>query len=156
MAYPDFNETKYVFVTETSTVNKLGTIQFDNPTEVESIRLDFYKHGTEVGDEVFRLNIYGDPDYANVIASSNNVALSSIPSLGEFWLGWLRFDFASYPVLGTNKNKFYVGLEPVTYTRNADVFYVGAAADWHPSINKIGNGVGGYLEIFERDTSDVC
>lgn len=156
MAYKDFNEKKYVYVTDTSTVNKLGSIQVDEPIEIANIRLDFYKNGTEVGDEVFRLNIYSDPDYSKVYASSNDVALSDIPDLGTYWIGWLRFDFDSIPVVGTSSNTFYIGLEPVTYTRVGDTFYVGAAADWYPNINDIGVSVGAYLEIYERDTSDVC
>lgn len=156
MAYKDFNEEKYIYVTDTATVTDLGSIEVDDTTEIEAIRLDFYKHGAEVGDEVFRLNLYSDPSLDNLFASSNDVALSSIPDLGTYWIGWLRFDFPSIPILGTSLNKFYVGLEPVTYTRTGDTFYVGAAADWYPNVNKIGNGLGGYMEIYERDTSDVC
>ena len=156
MPYDDFNETKFVFPTSTGAVNQLGIIEVDSPKEIESIRLDIYKHGTEVGNEVFRLNIYSDSSYSNLFASSNDVALSDIPSLGAYWLGWLRFDFASFPVVG-GANKYYLGLEPVTYTRVGDSFYVTAAADDPPrNINDVGLGVGGYFEIYERSVSDVC
>ena len=156
MAYEQFNEEKYLFVTDTGTVTKLGSVEADNPVEISNIRLDFYKHGTEVGDEVFRLNIYSDSDYSVLFASSSDVSLSDIPGLGTYWIGWLRFDFPEIPIIGTDQNKFYIGLEPVTYTRTGDTFYVGAAADWYPNLNEIGAGVGGYLEIYGRATSDVC
>jgi len=158
MPYKDFNETKYVYVAESSpSVTKLGCITAENPVEIEHIRLDLYKHGTEVGDEVFRLNIYSDPDYSNLLSSSSDVALASIPDLGEFWIGWVRFDFADIPIIGGTINHFYIGLESVTYTRVGDTFYVGAAADDPPrEINTVGVGVGGYLEVYGRATSDVC
>ena len=156
MSYPDFNETKYIFATDTSTVTKLGYIQTDTPIEVEAIRVDFYKHGTEVGDEVFKLNLYSDDSCTTIFSSSGSLALSTVPNPGTYWLGWVRFDFDSLPILG-GPNKYYIGLEPVTYTRVADTFYVGVSADTpDENINKIGAGVGAYLEIYTRSTSDVC
>jgi hypothetical protein len=155
MPYPDFNEIKYVYVTDTGTINQLGYAVSSDVKELEFVRLDFYKHGTEVGDEQFRLNIYTDSAYSQLYAASNIISLSDIEGLGTYWLGWLRFDF-DLPILAPNTN-YYFGLEPVTYTRNADVFYVGAAADVEPSpVNEIGTGNGGYLEMYERKVSGVC
>lgn len=155
MPYEQFCETKYIFVTDTSTVTKLGYSVSDHVTELEHVRLDFYKHGTEVGDEQFTLNIYTDEAMTNLYASSFAVSLSSIEGLSQYWLGWLRFDF-NLPILAPD-TKYYFGLDPVTYTRTADTFYVGAAADKPPeNINDIGQGVGAFLEMYERNLSVVC
>lgn len=157
MAYADFNETQWVYVTDTATVTELGSLRTNNgPVEIEHIRLNFFKKGTEVGDEVFRLNIYSDPGYTNVFASSADFTLSTdiVPAMGTNWIGWIRFDFDS-PIIGAD-NDFYVGLEPVTYTRVADTFYVGACADYYPTLNPKGLGIGAYMEIYERAVSDVC
>ena len=156
MAYSDFNEQKYILITDTSTVNKMGSVVFDSPIELEHMRLELYKHGTEAGTEQFRVNIYSDPDYSTVYAQSATVDIADIVGLSTYWIGWVRFDFAGLPVLGNNRNRFYIGLEPVTYTRNADTFYIGAGADWFPSVNTVGSGVGAYMEFYERAVSDVC
>lgn len=134
MAFHQFSEYQYVRTMDTSEIIKLGGFKTQNNIELYAIRVLVYINGTLNGQEKLRLNAYADSAQSKKIFHSewtelnNTIENQNGETITGNWLGMLRFLFSRQQI---NKNTYYyLGLEPIDYTRNADTFYIGASHDY--------------------------
>jgi hypothetical protein len=95
---PLLPSTAYVRTIVPGESNKLAVIDLPHDTEVQYIRILFYKHGTvKLANEVIRMQVKIFPsdslDHQSTVATSSYTYMTDIPDLSDYWWGWLRFDF---------------------------------------------------------------
>lgn len=108
------------FRVQDSTADIVYAGYFDNNLSkiLNHIKLGFLKHDC-VGR--FKIRLHTSTNFNRVYAESNEVDFSQVKE--RFFTGNIKFDFN-----GVNLNpnyRYYVTIQAVSYTRNADVNYIG-------------------------------
>ena len=123
-----FNEvrTEYKIKTiDTAEDVDLGGFYSTSKFELSNMRLLIYKNGTPGGSETATIKLYPNEDFDVPTYTSDVFTFSNIPDFGEFWIGWVRFDF-NREVINLDADgdfPYFPRLEMANYTRNADTFY---------------------------------
>jgi len=134
MSVLNFPEDIHVLVAETSTEMYLGSVSPTYSQELGHMLLRMYKLGAHVGDEQFRIGVYTTADLSDTPIYSDTRDITDLTSItSSDWVGRIRFDF-NRENMGSALT-YYITLDPVTYTRNADTFYMGALLDHPLSVN---------------------
>ena len=129
-AFPFIPAQAYVKTFDTGEVVQCGGILVSNPTDLATVRLLLYYHGTPGGSENLRAKIYTDAGYTQLLANSDWSSLAAISNPSTDWWGWFSLNFSTTLPLGTD-SQYYVAIETQNYTRGAsDVFYLAASYDW--------------------------
>ena len=128
MSFLQFPDKKYVKTIDTSEIVRLGSINIVDNIELQYIRPSIFIYGALGGIEQIRVNLYGDENHLNKIFSSSWRNLSEISMSTNYWLGWIRCDFARQNI---NKNiTYYLSVELNNYTRNGETFWIGLNRDY--------------------------
>ena len=131
MAFKDFAETQYIKTIDTSESISFGSFSVVNSMELAHIRSALMITGVSnlSGNEQVRLKIYTDPAFTSLLYTSDYANLSDITDIGTTnWFGWIRIDFNRENI---NANlTYYVQLETLNYTRNAETFWIGFSHDF--------------------------
>lgn len=133
MSFSPFPDTLYVRKIETNENAAMGdyTLLFD--TEMTQIILRISKQGVATGSESFKIQIFGDTNTDTALYESNSVTIDDIDDDVSFdavtsgFLADVPFDFSN--VCLNAGVKYYMTLKLSSYTRNADVFYIGYVMD---------------------------
>lgn len=128
MSVRQYTSEAFIKVLNTGESVFLGGLNPSVAQELTYIRLMVQITGT-VTNEKFRISLYGTSDGDSLRGQSDVFSLSEITTLSTTnWLGWLRFDFSGIQLHPSYT--YYPRLEPVTYTRNGDTFYMAVELDW--------------------------
>lgn len=119
-----------VLVLESSGVQPVCAFTLPEATQLKYIPLWFRRVGTAGGSERFRLKVFGNVDMTAPLATSAWFNLASMEAMTTNWLGWARFDFDRQNLYAGRR--YYLGIEPDSYTRNGTTFYVGVLLDKNP------------------------
>lgn len=138
MAFTQFASVQLVKVLGTSEIMDLGGYKANVNSELKYIRICLNKKGTVPLNTALQLKLHTSSDLTVSYASSNQLYIEDITqslfdqgdiaSLTDDWFSWVRFDFGKENL---NMNLTYtISLNGISYTRNADLFYVGVPRDF--------------------------
>lgn len=108
------------FRVQDSTADIVYAGYFDSSLDkiLKHIKVGFLKHNC-LGK--FKVRLHTSNNFSRVYAESSVVDFSDIKE--DYFTGQIRFDFNN---INLNKNyRYYVTIQAIDYTRNADVSYVG-------------------------------
>lgn len=130
MPYQQFYNNVIVHTIDTSETLVIGNYTLTTGTEIGHGRLTLYKHGNMGGSEVARL-VIKDVASNYAIATSDWMDIFSLESEGDYWIGWVRFDFNRENLPPT---EYEISIELSNYTRNSDTYYLAVVLDYTPVI----------------------
>lgn len=143
MAFKQFPKQQYFRSLDSDQVTRIGYFNLQDGTELTEMMITLFVRGLIVTPFQIRMNVYGNDDQAEPIFSSSWATLSAATLLNNDtdpgiayvnnWLGTMYFDFPGYP-LNPNIN-YFMSIETLGYTRNADAFYIGINLDWYSEVN---------------------
>jgi len=148
MSIKNFSDELYVKTVESAQESYLGSFTPAVSMELSSLVLSLYKKGAHTGTEEFRIKIYREESRTSTPILSDTVKISDAPSItsGD-WMGRIRFDFNRENMVAGSS--YFVTLDPVVYTRNANVFYFSTLLDWPFSTNsQSGLEAGSKMELW--------
>lgn len=138
MAFTPFPSELMIRTLDTGEVVPMGGFKLPKHVELVWAQPIIYKHGVATGDEKIRVAVYSGAALVERLFASDWVALSSLGTLGPYWIGRVRFDFARQHL---NKNtRYWFAMETQDYLRDGDQFYLGFQLDW--PIQKYDSSVG--------------
>jgi hypothetical protein len=128
MSFLDFPKRLFVKSIDTAEEIKCGAHKYVDNQEMRHLRVGVLINGQVPTTENMQLQLHSESTYSSLIVSSNIIYLRDIPNAPTRWVGLIRFDFPYFPV--NNNNYYYIKLLVADYTRNADIYYLGAVYDW--------------------------
>lgn len=155
MSFGDYPDEGY-FIELRNGLTDIGAFQLGKDLELQYIQLTMLNFsGDDAGLTGFRLYVSVDASgrssgegSGEFVAESNLVTWSDVEDLGEYWLGFVRFDFDREHL---DKDITYrLTIQSSTYAPNASR-WVGVKVDWPDTVNDTPNGpqlrIFGYREL---------
>lgn len=134
MAIKNVNQKNIFHVVDTGTPT-LGGITPDGDIELKFVRVLQFIKGTS-GAGKFRLRLHAGTEGATPMAVTDYIPISDW-RVGNNTLAWVKYEFAGVPL--RDGNKYYLTIDHVGYTRDADDYYFGIALDWPFTTNTVGD-----------------
>lgn len=146
LQFPAANVLKVV----AATGEDLGSFTVAANTDITYIVLNMYIHGTIVGDERMRLNLYASSYKNDPVTTSDWLYWSDIDGIGTGnYLGWLRFDFNGHHI--SSEYPYYMSIETANYTRNADTYYLAALCEYAVTLSTMSRRLGLHMAVVGKE-----
>jgi hypothetical protein len=134
MAIKSINDKNIFHVIDTGTPT-LGGITPPANFELRYVRvLQFVKGTTGAGQ--FRLRLHAGSEGATPMAMTDYIPITEW-RIGDNTLSWVKYEFNSIPLRASKK--YYLSMDHIGYTRDADNYYFGIALDWPFTTNTVGD-----------------
>lgn len=134
MSLLNFSEVQYVKSIDTGELVRCGGFQVNDNSELAYVRSFIYVQGTLGGNERIRTRVYSDSLHTKLLYTSDWSDKLSTAFTGN-WLGFIRTDYNAENF--NPYSTYYLEIELSNYTRNGEVFYIGACRDFPYPIYKI-------------------